>query len=121
MASTVPNSEATQFKAGAKQVEIARKGGIASGEAKRRNKTMRETLEKMLAGISEKNNNLTYNELIALGLITNAIDRHKGGNPNAYRTIKETLGETEEETKTRMVEIKVVDNSHLEKVMYEKK
>lgn len=32
----------TQFKRGQEQVEIARKGGIASGEAKRRKKTMRE-------------------------------------------------------------------------------
>ena len=48
MASTVPNSEATQFKTGAKQVEIARQGGIASGEAKREKATMKKALEMLL-------------------------------------------------------------------------
>ena len=37
MSSPVPNNELTRFKTGAEQVEIARKGGIASGEAKRLN------------------------------------------------------------------------------------
>jgi hypothetical protein len=39
MSSPVPNNELTRFKTGAEQVEIARKGGIASGEAKRKKKT----------------------------------------------------------------------------------
>ncbi len=45
----VPNSEATQFKTGAKQVEIARRGGIASGEAKREKKIITEIILKKLA------------------------------------------------------------------------
>lgn len=36
--------EDTQFKTGAKQVEIARAGGIASGVAKRQKKAMREMI-----------------------------------------------------------------------------
>ena len=66
MASPVPNSEATQFKTGEKQVEIARRGGIASGEAKREKATMRKTLESMLDEVAKIKNNpngLTYRQL----------------------------------------------------------
>lgn len=38
----------TQFRTGEEQVEIARRGGIASGEARRRKRTLREIAE-MLA------------------------------------------------------------------------
>lgn len=38
----VPNSEGTQFRAGDEQAEIARKGGVASGEARRKKKAIRE-------------------------------------------------------------------------------
>lgn len=37
-----PNAYKGEFKTGDKQVEIARKGGIASGEAKRRKKNLAE-------------------------------------------------------------------------------
>ena len=91
MASTVPNSEATQFRAGAEQVEIARKGGIASGEARRENAMMRKTLEMMLE--KKYKDQGTYKDNVALGLIANAIDKSKGGNPEAYKVIAKMLGE----------------------------
>ena len=119
MASTVPNSEATQFRAGAEQVKIARHGGIASGEARREKATMRKTLERMLQETNNKGR--TYEENIALGLIANAIDKSKGGNPEAYKTIAKMLGELESEsetTETPTLTINIVDNSELEKVMY---
>lgn len=120
MASTVPNNEATQFQAGEEQVEIARKGGIASGEARRENAMMRKTLEMMLE--KKYKDQGTYKDNVALGLIANAIDKSKGGNPEAYKVIAKMLGELDvnEETKeTPSVTINVVDNSNLEKVMYE--
>ena len=40
--------EPYRFRAGEKQVEIARKGGIASGEARRRKKAMRDTAKMMM-------------------------------------------------------------------------
>lgn len=43
------NAEKGEFKAGAKQVETARKGGIASGVAKRKKKAIAEVAEIMLA------------------------------------------------------------------------
>lgn len=72
MASTVPNSEATQFKSGIKAVECGRKGGVASGVSKRKKATMLSVLEKTL---DEKNaNGLTYRELATLGLIKGAVN-----------------------------------------------
>ena len=120
MASTVPNNEATQFQAGAEQVEIARKGGIASGEARRENAMMRKTLEMMLE--KKYKDQGTYKDNVALGLIANAIDKSKGGNPEAYKVIAKMLGEldtNEEPKETPSVTINVVDNSNLEKAMYE--
>lgn len=43
-----PNSEATQFRAGGEQVEIARQGGIASGKARREKKTIQKILADLL-------------------------------------------------------------------------
>lgn len=69
------------------QREIARQGGIASGQARREKATMKATLEKLL---DEKNKKgMTYRDLATLGLLKGAIN----GNANNYRTILETLGE----------------------------
>ena len=45
-----PNAEATQFRAGEEQVEIARQGGIASGKARREKKTIQKILADLLDG-----------------------------------------------------------------------
>lgn len=75
--------------------EIAKKGGIASGEARRNNKMMREMLQMCLE--MKNNKGQTYKELATLGLIKGAMK----GNATNYRTILETLGELgpEEEQK----------------------
>lgn len=95
--------------------ELGRKGGIASGEARRKKKSMRETLEILLE--METKSGRTNREEITIGLINGA----KKGNATNYRTVLETLGELtpEENTTTPIVEINVVDNSNLEKIMYE--
>lgn len=49
-----PNAEATEFRTGEQQVEIARKGGIASGIARREKKTVQKILGDYLdLGITE--------------------------------------------------------------------
>lgn len=90
------------------------KGGIASGEARREKATMKKTLEMLL---DEKNNKgKTYRELATLGLIKGAID----GKADNYKTIVTLLGELQEQINTTPnVEIKIVDNSNLEKAMYD--
>lgn len=103
MASVVPNNEATQFKTGEKQVEIARRGGIASGEAKREKKAMREVLRECLNMTNNKGQ--SFQELATLGLIQGAIK----GNANNYRTILETLGELQQPEKENGVIVDLVE------------
>ena len=43
-----PNAEATEFRTGEQQVEIARQGGIASGIARREKKTVQKILSDFL-------------------------------------------------------------------------
>lgn len=95
--------------------EIATRGGINSGKARREKATMKETLRQMLEEIGDIENNLTYKQLATLGLLKGAIQ----GNATNYKTILETTGEIEASSSTPEVTIKVVDNTELEKVMYE--
>ena len=101
------------------QQEIAKMGGVASGEARREKATMKATLEKMLNEVGSKGK--TYKDMATLGLIANAIDKKKGGSPEAYKTIAMILGEinVEETTETPSVNINIIDNSNLEKTLYE--
>ena len=65
--------------------EIGIKGGKASGEARRKKRTMLEVLEKTLNEIPKNNNEekLSYQELATLGLIKGATS----GNPKNYEII----------------------------------
>lgn len=123
MASSVPNNEATQFKSGANAVENGRKGGIASGIAKREKKTMIETLKTMLdqtANVKGNDNNLTYRELITLGLFKGGMK----GNANNYKVILEALGELSpdmQEAKEPTININISDNSNLAKEFKDEK
>lgn len=89
------------------------KAGIRSGEVRREKATMKKALEMLL---DEKNKKgTTYRDLATLGLIKGAIN----GKAENYRAIVELLGELQEVKETPSVEIKIVDNTDLEKVMYE--
>ena len=68
-------------------LEEQKRGGIASGKARREKRTMRETLEMCLN--MENKDGKTYKELVTLGLLKGATK----GNSNNYRTILEVLGE----------------------------
>ena len=94
---------------------IGQKGGIASGIARKEKATMKATLE-MLLNETNKNGK-TYRELATLGLLKGAIN----GNASNYRTILETLGELIEgnDTTPPTIKIELVDNSNLEKTLYE--
>ena len=97
------------------QREIARQGGIASGKVRKEKATMKKTLEMLLSSKDKKGR--PYSDLVTLGLIKGAAE----GKAENYKTILTVLGELEEKTETPVVEIKIVDNSDLEKVMYENK
>jgi hypothetical protein len=134
MASPVPNNELTQFKTGEEQVEIARKGGIASGEAKRQKRTFKEAVQWLvnsdikikdgkIKNLFKENgidiSGLNPTQLATLGCWAGAIY----GNANNFKTLMEVNGEIVEETPTFNPSIEeveeIVDNSNLEKVLYE--
>ena len=100
--------------------QIASKGGVNSGIARRQKATMKETLKQMLeevADIEGNDNKLTYRQLATLGLIKGSIQ----GKADNYKTILEAIGELTNEVKiTPEININVVDNEELEKAMYEK-
>ena len=50
-----PNAEATEFRTGKQQVEIARQGGIASGIARREKKTVQKILNDFLSTAAKDN------------------------------------------------------------------
>lgn len=101
------------------QSELAKKGGIASGKVRQEKATMKKTLEMLvdeIAKIEGNEDKLTYKQLATLGLIKGAID----GKADNYKTILETLGELQEnKNNTPEININIIDNSNLEKTMYE--
>ena len=74
------------------------------------------SMGKTIDEVADKENNLTYRQLATLGLLKGAIQ----GNATNYKTILEATGEIEVNSTTPDVVIKVVDNTDLEKAMYEK-
>lgn len=113
MASVVPNNEATQFKAGAEQVEIARKGGIASGKARNYKKEQIESLKALLDSKNDKG--ITYRELINLGLMKGALK----GKAENFRALMEYIDDNQQSNSTPIVNINIVDNGSLEKALYD--
>ena len=114
----IPMSERTKDEVR----EIARKGGINSGIARREKATLRKTLEQLLDTVPKSESNpegKTFRELTTEGLMIGAIN----GKAENYKLMAQMLGELEEEqtTETPSVTITVVDNSNLEKAMYEEK
>lgn len=79
--------------------EIGRKGGVATGKAKRARKTLREELLYLLDTVKEvevkgKNGTKTktkktMREICSTGLLKRAAE----GDPSAYRVVRETIGE----------------------------
>lgn len=74
----IPQSKRTKNE----QREIARKGGKASGEARRKRKTLKEEL---LALLETKD----YNEKISLAMIKETLN----GNVKAFIAVRDTIGE----------------------------
>ena len=83
----IPFTERTEKE----QREIARMGGKASGEARRKKATMLSVLEKTLDQTNAKG--LTYRELVTLGLIKGATS----GNARNYEIIQNLMEKKEEQ------------------------
>lgn len=95
--------------------EIARMGGIASGEKRKERATIKKTLETLLQ--EEDGTGKTYQDKSVLGLIYGAIQ----GKAENMKLMLQMLGELEpeEQVGTPQVNINIVDNSELEKALYE--
>jgi hypothetical protein len=95
--------------------KIAIMGNKASVESRRHRRLMRDVLEDKL-DIKDAEG-LTNQERVILGLIKGAID----GKAENFKAILETLGELgiNETNGTPAVSINIIDNSALEKVMFE--
>lgn len=74
----VPSSEEAR--------KLGKKGGIASGAARREKKTMRQRLELLL---SRKEGDVDTAEAVTLALIEKALS----GDVRAYEVIRDTIGE----------------------------
>ena len=98
------------------RARIVKMGNIAGNEAKREKKRMREALAEILQ-MKRKGGELTYQEEAILGLIEGATE----GKAENFKVILETLGElkAEESKTTPDVQINIIDNSNLEKTLYE--
>ena len=100
-------------------LEEQKMGGIASGKVRKEKATMKQTLKLMLdevADIEGNDKGLTYKQLATIGLLKGAML----GNSANYKTILETTGEIEgNSSETPSVQINIVDNNNLEKVLYE--
>ena len=75
--------------------EMGRKGGIASGIARRERKTMREMLIQCLEMTNSEGQ--TYQELATIGLLKGAM---KGDSRN-FKVIMEALGEIEDANRSK--------------------
>lgn len=110
--------------------EEAKKGGIASGETRRQKATFKNAVKwlaesniKITSGtIADTFKNagidiskLTPTQLATIGLWIGAVN----GNASNFKTLMEANEEIEITNETPNVEIKIVDNSNLEKVMYD--
>ena len=111
-------------------LEEQKMGGIASGKARKEKATFKNAIKWLVesdikitdgniantfkdAGIDISNLNPT--QLATIGLWFGAVN----GNATNYKTLMEANEEIETTNTTPNVEIKIIDNSELEKVMYE--
>ena len=86
------NDEGQKFQAGGQQSEIARQGGHAVQEEKKRKKLLREVLREELDKEITKGSGVTRQEAIVAAVVKNLYDK-----PNAkgLKILTEILGEME--------------------------
>lgn len=90
-------------------LEEQKKGGIASGKARKEKATMKKALEMLLD--EKSNKGLTYREMATLGLIKGAVK----GNAQNYKLILDMLGESDISMENAPgLKIEIVKNDYLE-------
>ena len=124
----VENLRPSEYKL---SLEEAKRGGIASGEARRQKKSLREKAKLLMSlsiqdqkellkaqelGLNEEDIDIEMMNLIHL---LNIIKKENFNSVGAFNSIKELVDDKEEEKSTPIVNINIVDNSNLESEMYE--
>ena len=85
------NTEATQFKSGSEAVNAGRKGGIASGKARREKADLKKQLQVWLETDVARDKN--GNPLTGAELMVQVAAKHmKDGNPKYWELIRDTAG-----------------------------
>jgi hypothetical protein len=105
-----PNKD-TQFPTGEEQVETARQGGIASGEARRQKRDLRRALEILLEKTVSKDKDgkeISGAEAMALKQFEKALK----GDTRAFEVIRDTAGQKPVEK----VEMATIDQSVIDEV-----
>jgi hypothetical protein len=112
-------------------VEELRKGGLNSGESRRQKKTLREKAKLLMSlSIQDQKELLKAQELglntedidiemMNLIHMLNIIKKENFNSVGAFNTLKDLTDEQAEQNETPNVQINIVDNSNLEKTMYE--
>lgn len=112
-------------------LEDQSKGGIASGEARRQKKSLREKAKLLMSlSIQDQNDLLKAQELglnkedidiemMNLIHMLNIIKKENFNSVGAFNSLKELTDEQVETTETPSIQINIVDNSELESTMYE--
>ena len=113
------------------QQNIAVQGGIASGEARRQKKSLREKAKLLMSlsikdakdkdklkelGIDEKDMDL---EMLSLVHMLNIIKKENFNSVGAFNSIKELTDAETTTNETPSININIIDNSDLEKTLYE--
>lgn len=111
--------------------EDARKGGINSGEVRRQKKSLREKAKLLMSlSIQDQKELLKAQELglntedvdiemMNLIHMLNIIKKENFNSVGAFNTLKDLTDGNVETNETPTVQINIVDNSNLEKIMYE--
>lgn len=107
-ANLIPQNQRTKSE----QIEIARKGGIASGEARRKRKTFKEQMLFMLENDPKLQDDL-INALFKRAKKTG--DKSGISANKAFELIRETIGEAPIEEKKTTIEIE--DNTPIAKML----
>lgn len=113
------------------QREIAVQGGIASGIARARKKSLREKAQLLMSlsiqdekdkeklkqlGIDEENMD---NDMMNLVHMLNIIKKENFNSVGAFNSIKDLVEDKEEQVSTPKLQIEIVNNEDLEKSLYE--
>lgn len=124
----VENLRPSEYKL---SLEEAKRGGIASGEARRQKKSLREKAKLLMSlSIQDQKELLKAQELglekedidiemMNLIHLLNIIKKENFNSVGAFNTLKELTDEQVETNEAPSININIVDNSDLEKIMYE--